>query len=1085
MGMAASQARYLSLAARKTNTEYEGQQLNQQRLNLANQTADLFNQMLTMSVPTCPDSNDFTKIQYSYSDGINTFAIDDFYQISVPNEDYNYVVSSYHYEDVYTGKSYKMIDPQIQAYRTNNFSDYSEKFYQLIQQTYDKSTDTYILDLTRSGIDSTYQFRAANYSVDPDEVELLDYLYNRTEDVDPRLFSYDDSSDTYTFTPTSSAGFGLYSSLSQGRVTYSKVDMEDLEQKTNLLKSYGALYDSSKTYYVSDTGNSYFCKEDLDNIDIASGQKLKVRKKDIESYYTNGFYYVKNSDLDNIGVGDSLCLRSAVNYPMFSNYSAVGNCKLERVTTDEYNSNEDLRIELNRILDDVKIYNSTSSIRNRYTGGKSGSSESNTDPEPEPTPYIIPDIPDPDPTPTPTPTPTPDPDPTPTPDPDPTPTPAPDDEQSVVDRFSLSRGQNTTKTIKSDAASELTLRNPFDNKEYVYNVQVREGSGNQSVKFEFLSNGRLVITGNNLQITAADGQNDDIILKGSGNYLMTGDGDDIVRAGLVIDSGNTSYYNQYCNNNVIDTGSGNDHVAFTGKNNNINTGGGNDTVLAYNQSMITGSGNSISGAEISRSISNNDSRPSDVQDGWTNQLSSPDCRLYSLINSLVKNKNSGSLSQYVNIEQTSGGYTVTFPNYKGNTVDNVESYSNQDFYTTKSNDKSITITNSELAAYNGVHGDIDIVLLDLAMDKLVRKNQDVGKTSVGTAYYNTIANYIFGSDKVTLIDSTGNNNFANQLSTLWNLYQNNTISNLTVGIASGEDLKNGITTGHAYSIKDYTGDSITLVNPWNDADVLNLDSSKMNSLSMHAIVYGWTDDNNSYGLQAFNGKRAYIPNGGYISLLDSGLDLDNIEESQYIADIGAKSPISQASLNHGSGLESCFNEVGEYIEGSVYKFTMFGKTYYTTAADLDASLISALREDATASNGIDSQHNKLTYYSTIYQDTKVSESKRALVETDGRGRFSSIKFEDDSAVYALKVETITDDDAYRNAMNQYFYKQEQYDKAVADINTKTKVIQAEDRELMLRLEQLGTEQNALQTEMEACKKVISKNIEVSFKTFGG
>ena len=38
MGMAASQARYLGLTARKTNVEYEGQQINQARTALANQT---------------------------------------------------------------------------------------------------------------------------------------------------------------------------------------------------------------------------------------------------------------------------------------------------------------------------------------------------------------------------------------------------------------------------------------------------------------------------------------------------------------------------------------------------------------------------------------------------------------------------------------------------------------------------------------------------------------------------------------------------------------------------------------------------------------------------------------------------------------------------------------------------------------------------------------------------------------------------------------------------------------------------------------------------------------------------------------
>ena len=46
MGMAASQARYLGLTARKTNVEYEGQQVNQARTALANQSANTFNELL-------------------------------------------------------------------------------------------------------------------------------------------------------------------------------------------------------------------------------------------------------------------------------------------------------------------------------------------------------------------------------------------------------------------------------------------------------------------------------------------------------------------------------------------------------------------------------------------------------------------------------------------------------------------------------------------------------------------------------------------------------------------------------------------------------------------------------------------------------------------------------------------------------------------------------------------------------------------------------------------------------------------------------------------------------------------------------
>ena len=61
MGMAASQARYLGLAARKTNCEYQGQQINQARTALGNQSAELWNQMLGLSVPTVPNCSKIKK----------------------------------------------------------------------------------------------------------------------------------------------------------------------------------------------------------------------------------------------------------------------------------------------------------------------------------------------------------------------------------------------------------------------------------------------------------------------------------------------------------------------------------------------------------------------------------------------------------------------------------------------------------------------------------------------------------------------------------------------------------------------------------------------------------------------------------------------------------------------------------------------------------------------------------------------------------------------------------------------------------------------------------------------------------------
>ena len=95
MGMAASQARYLGLTARKTNCEYEGQQINQARTALANQSANLFNRLLDLEVPVAPKTTDYTEVQYSYSDGQNESVIDSWQQLSTADPNYNYVVKHF------------------------------------------------------------------------------------------------------------------------------------------------------------------------------------------------------------------------------------------------------------------------------------------------------------------------------------------------------------------------------------------------------------------------------------------------------------------------------------------------------------------------------------------------------------------------------------------------------------------------------------------------------------------------------------------------------------------------------------------------------------------------------------------------------------------------------------------------------------------------------------------------------------------------------------------------------------------------------------------------------------------------------
>ena len=110
------------------------------------------------------------------------------------------------------------------------------------------------------------------------------------------------------------------------------------------------------------------------------------------------------------------------------------------------------------------------------------------------------------------------------------------------------------------------------------------------------------------------------------------------------------------------------------------------------------------------------------------------------------------------------------------------------------------------------------------------------------------------------------------------------------------------------------------------------------------------------------------------------------------------------------------------------------------------------------------------------------------IEKDSSGRYINITFPgvdgEPATTYALTTTSVKDEDAYEDAMNQYEFDKQQYDQAIYEINAKIEIIQAQDKNLELRLKQLDTEQDAISTEIEAVQKVIEKNTESSFKTFG-
>ena len=146
-------------------------------------------------------------------------------------------------------------------------------------------------------------------------------------------------------------------------------------------------------------------------------------------------------------------------------------------------------------------------------------------------------------------------------------------------------------------------------------------------------------------------------------------------------------------------------------------------------------------------------------------------------------------------------------------------------------------------------------------------------------------------------------------------------------------------------------------------------------------------------------------------------------------------------------------------------------------------------EQANYDDKGNSQSNINCY--TIGSETKAEEVKAiegCKLEKDSSGRYINITIPSadgqTEVTYALTTTTVTDQDAYEDAMNQYEFDKQEYDQAIDQINAKIEIIQAQDKNLELRLKQLDTEQDAIQTEMDAVQKVIEKNTESTFKTFG-
>ena len=140
MGMSASQARLLSLEARQSNLEYQGQQINQERTILSQQCTALYNSLLSMTVPTPPSTSDYTTVQYSGTDNATKFTLGTItpkdggsYSVEIQYAKNGSALKGGTYENVSTYN----IEPTLRGYTVSEMSDYSTP----VQHTYIKNNN--------------------------------------------------------------------------------------------------------------------------------------------------------------------------------------------------------------------------------------------------------------------------------------------------------------------------------------------------------------------------------------------------------------------------------------------------------------------------------------------------------------------------------------------------------------------------------------------------------------------------------------------------------------------------------------------------------------------------------------------------------------------------------------------------------------------------------------------------------------------------------------------------------------------------------------------------------------------------------
>ena len=245
-----------------------------------------------------------------------------------------------------------------------------------------------------------------------------------------------------------------------------------------------------------------------------------------------------------------------------------------------------------------------------------------------------------------------------------------------------------------------------------------------------------------------------------------------------------------------------------------------------------------------------------------------------------------------------------------------------------------------------------------------------------------------------------------------------------------------------------------------------------------------------YGKRVAKGKGAYEaenPNYQVGGNTVNGCEVYTLDDARTNGHIAKDDTLKE----YKEALYNAYPNLGKDADEVAEKFYV----YFTEDKIGNSTPHFVLREDVdmalTDENGV----GWCTYGDYVPNGTYTSsvEEKGCSLEFDAEGRITKIGLpvynkEGELTGYKeipLSAEEVTDDAAYKDAFNQYEYSKHLYDKQQEEINAKTSIVQAQDKNLELKLTRLDNERNAVNTEIEAVKKVVQDNIDKSFKTFSG